>query len=103
MIFFHPRRTVARGRLARNLRPHRKDFRALKRARWAMRILTIRKRRCLTSKSQKAMTATVTTTIRAIVDLTQTQGIPVSTWMEMRMTSKNSTHRFCQRRTKLLL
>jgi len=38
MISFHPRRMVARGRLVRNLRPLRKDFQALKRARWAMRI-----------------------------------------------------------------
>ena len=49
------------------------------------------------------MTAIVTTTIRVIVDLTQTQGTPVSTWMGMKMTNKSFTHRFCQRRTKLLL
>jgi hypothetical protein len=101
MILFHPRRMVARGRLERNLRPHRKDFQALRRERWAMRILMIRKRRCLTNKNQKAMSAIVTMiSIRVIVDLTQTQEIPVSTWTEMRMMSKNFTHRFYQRRIK---
>lgn len=49
------------------------------------------------------MTATVTKIlIRVIVDLTQTQEIPVSTWMGMRMMSKSFTHRFCKRKTKQL-